>query len=112
MSAKETFAAYCAELLAPSGPVRVKRMFGGHGLYVDDLFVAIVVQDTLYLKTDDATRPRFEAAGCKPFVYAASGKTVSMRYWSAPTDAMDSPALMRPWAQLALQAARRAQAAK
>mgnify|MGYP000287609516 CR=1 FL=1 len=30
------------ELLAPLGRARARRMFGGHGLYVDDLFVAIV----------------------------------------------------------------------
>ena len=109
MATKDAFANYCAELLAPLGPVRVKRMFGGHGLYVDDLFVAIVVGETLYLKADDTTAARFEAAGGKAFTYEAKDKRVhSMKYWSAPVDAMDSPALMRPWGALAVQAALRA----
>ena len=30
---------HCLELLAPLGRVRSRRMFGGHGLYVDDLFI-------------------------------------------------------------------------
>ncbi len=63
MSSQADFAAYCTELLASAGAVRSKRMFGGYGLYVDDIFVAIIVQDTLYLKTDDESRHRFEAAG-------------------------------------------------
>jgi DNA transformation protein len=63
MSSPADFADYCAELLAPAGAVRSRRMFGGYGLYVDDLFVAIIVQDTLYLKTDDESRHRFEEAG-------------------------------------------------
>ena len=35
-------------------------MFGGCGLYVDDLFIAIIVGDTLYLKADEPTRTAFE----------------------------------------------------
>ena len=68
-----------------------------------------MVGEALYLKADAQTKPRFEAAGCTPFTYSAKGgKKVSMGYFTAPTDAMDSPALMRPWAALAMQAALRA----
>ena len=49
-------------------------MFGGHGLYVDDLFVALIAYERLYLKTDAQTRAAFEAAGCEPFVYDGEGK--------------------------------------
>ena len=108
MASKDSFANYCAELLSGLGSVRVKRMFGGHGIYVDDVFVAIVAGETLYLKADDQTVPRFEASGCAPFVYSAKGRRVSLHYWSAPTEAMDSPALMQPWGRLALGAAMRA----
>jgi DNA transformation protein and related proteins len=103
-----SFASYCAELLCGLGSVRVKRMFGGHGIYVDGLFIAIVAGNTLYLKADEQTVPRFEAAGCAPFIYSAKGRRDSLHYWSAPTEAMDSPALMQPWGWLALEAAMRA----
>jgi DNA transformation protein and related proteins len=102
---------HCLELLAPLGRVRARRMFGGHGLYVDDLFVAIIAGECLYLKTDASTRPRFESAGCSPFVYAGQGGTITLSYWSAPPDAMDSAALMAPWGRLAIQAALAARAA-
>ena len=109
MATKDAFAEYCAELLSGLGTVRVKRMFGGHGIYLDDLFMAIVVGETLYLKVAEETRPRFEAAGCEPFVYTAKGRNqVSLNYRAAPAEAMDSPALMRPWARLAVEAALRA----
>ena len=100
------------ELLAPLGTVRSRRMFGGHGFYVDDLFVALIAFGRLYLKADAQTRPRFEAAGCDPFVYAGAGRQVTLGYFSAPEEAMESPALMQPWARLALEAALRARAAK
>ena len=66
-SRRDELVDWCRELLAPLGAVRVKRMFGGHGFYVDEIFIAIHAFERLYLKTDDAARPLFEAAGCVPF---------------------------------------------
>ena len=100
------------ELLAPLGAVRAKPMFGGWGLYADEVFIAVIAGDRLFLKTSAESRPAFEAAGCEPFVYDAKTKAVAMSYWSAPPDALDSPALMLPWARQALQAALQTRAAK
>lgn len=108
----DEFVEHCAELLGSVGLVRSRRMFGGRGFYIDDLFVALIAGERLYLKVDAQTRSAFEAAGCAPFVYAAVGKSVALGYFSAPDDAMESPPLMRPWARLALAAALRARAAK
>ena len=110
--ASPEFVAHCTELLAPLGAVRVRRMFGGHGFYIDDLVAALTFGERLFLKTDAQTRPLFEAAGCEPFVYDSAGKSVSVGYFSAPEDAMESPPLMLPWARHALSAALRARAAK
>jgi DNA transformation protein len=111
MAADHELVEHCRELLAPLGSVRVKRMFGGHGFYVDELFIALIAFGRLYLKADALTRARFEAAGCEPFVYDGKGKPVTMSYFTAPEDAMESPALMQPWARLALEAALRARTA-
>lgn len=113
MANSAEFVAHCLDLLAPQGQARARRMFGGHGVYLDDLFIALVVDETLYLKADDATRAQFEQAGCSPFRYhARDERMVSLDYWSAPGDAMESPALMRPWARLAQASALRSAAAK
>lgn len=106
------FIDYLHELLDPVGRIAVRRMFGGHGLYCDGIFFAIVIEERLYLKADAQSRPRFEQAGCAPFVYDGHGRRIEMSYWSAPEEAMDSADDMRPWALLALQAARRAAEAK
>lgn len=112
----DDFAAHCVELLQPLGAARAKRMFGGHGLYLDDLMVGLIAQEQLYLKTDAQTLPQWQAAGGRPFVYESrrdgTVKTAAMSYWTPPEEAIESPALMRPWARLALEAALRAQAAK
>jgi DNA transformation protein and related proteins len=106
------FLAHCTELLSPAGSVRSRRMFGGHGIYVDEIFVAIVAGDQLYLKVDAQTRGSFEAAGCTPFVYDTARQAVALGYFSAPEEAMESPPAMQPWARLALASALRARAAK
>ena len=103
--------AHCVELLSPLGAVRTRRMFGGHGFYVDGLFVALISGDVLYLKADDPARPAFEAAGSRPFGFTTpAGHRAVMGYWSAPDDAMESPAQMQAWARLALASALRAAA--
>ena len=112
MAANNDFVNHVSELLAPAGHLVVKRMFGGHGVYLDGLFMAIIADDELYLKTDDVTRAAFDAESCAPFVYSKDGKDMTMNYRQAPDDAMDAPHLMLPWARRALEAALRARAAK
>jgi DNA transformation protein len=88
-------------------------MFGGNGLYVDDLFVGILDGDTLFLKCDEGSRTRFEAAGCHPFSFdTREGRKVVLGFWSAPDDALESPVLMQPWARIAMEAALKARNAK
>lgn len=115
-SARNDFAAYCCELLASVGPCDAKRMFGGWGISTGGLTLALIADlgqgERLWLKANDASRSRFEAAGCTRFIYLAKGVAKSMNYYSAPDEAMDSPHAMAPWAQLALAAALQARAPK
>lgn len=100
------FVEHCLELLSPLGSTRARRMFGGHGLYVDGLCMALVVNDVLYLKVDDAHRAAFESARCRPLSYAGKNdETHTMSYYTVPDDAMESPAEMTPWSRRALSAA-------
>jgi len=108
MAVRADFANYCSELLSSAGRVHGKRMFGGYGLYVDDIFVAIIAGETLYLKADEQTQQRFADAGCTRFEYTARGKQHATSYWSVPAEAMDSAEAMTPWARLAIEAAVRA----
>jgi DNA transformation protein len=116
MSADSRFADYCCELLASAGPCRARRMFGGWGISTDGLTIAIVADlgsgEQLWLKADDETRSRYEAAGCERFTYRAQGVERSMNYYSAPQEALESAQFMAPWARQALDCALRAQSAK
>lgn len=95
------------ELLEPQGRVSVRRMFGGHGLYLDGVFVAIVDEGRPYFKADEQSAGEFAEAGGEPFVFESRGKRIQTSYWSVPESALDSAEDMQPWAQRALAAARR-----
>jgi len=105
---RASFIAHVKELLGGLGHLEAKPMFGGHGLYCDGAFFAIVLDDVLYLKTDAKSRPRFVAARLKPFVYATKrGKRTSRNYYRAPAEALESPEAALAWAREAVAAALR-----
>jgi DNA transformation protein len=108
----DDFVDYVMELLGPFGTVGARRMFGGHGVYLDGLMFALVSEDALYLKADEMNRVEFEQAGCEIFGYARKGKRATLGFFRAPEDAMESPELMLPWARTAYAAALRTNAKK
>jgi DNA transformation protein len=107
MARANEFVAYVLELIAPLGAVSSRAMFGGHGIYAGSQIIAIVIDDTLYLKADDESRALFDERGLEAFSYTARGKTYALSYFRAPDDALDAPHAMLPWARVALSAALR-----
>ena len=74
-------------------------MFGGVGLYLDGLFFALIDDDTLYFKADEASRRRYEAAGSRPFCPDPSRPEQSMGYWQVPADVLEDPEALVDWAR-------------
>ena len=108
----DDFVDYVMELFGPFGTVVARRMFGGHGVFLDGLMFAIVSGDTLYLKADEMNLIEFEQTGCEMFGYTRKGRRATLNFLRAPEDAMESPELMLPWARSAYAAALRANAKK
>jgi DNA transformation protein len=105
------FIAHVQELMRGAGTVSARAMFGGHGLYVDGMIVAIVVADVLYLKTDETTRPAFVEHGLGQFQYRTrNGVIEGTGYYQPPEEALESAPAMREWLRLAQGAALRAAA--
>jgi len=75
-------------------------MFGGVGIYAGDLFFALVADDALYLKGDDAMSP------FRPF--GEDGEV--MQYYQVPADLLEDVDALRPWAVQAVAAAERKRA--
>ena len=98
------------EMFEPLGPVSIRRMFGGKGIYHNGLILAPEVAGEILLKADAATAPDFKSAGARQWSYESKkGKPVAMPYWSIPDEALDDPEEMAKWLRLAYEAAVRAQ---
>jgi DNA transformation protein and related proteins len=97
------------ELFREFGPVDVRRMFGGVGVFVEGLMIAIVTrEDAVYLKADDTTIPAFEQEALKPFSYPTkAGKHTLTSYWRMPDRLYDDPEELARWARTAHAAAQR-----
>ena len=96
--------------LAPLGAFRARPMFGGHGLYLDDLMFGLIYDARLYLKADEESRPTFERAGSEPFVYDSSKGCITTSYWLCPPVALKDPTKLRAWVARAHAAAMRVKA--
>jgi DNA transformation protein len=106
------FHAFVEELFAGLGPVRIRRMFGGAGVYAGDVMFALIDDETIYLKTDDALKAELAAEGSVAWVYSrAPGKWEETSYWRLPEAALDDPDEAVAWARksLAVAEARAAQ---
>ena len=110
MAASAEYLDFIKEQLSGFGPVAVRRMFGGAGIFRDGLMFALIAEETLYLKADAASQGDFEALSLPPFTYGAKGgKRTVMSYWRAPEACLDDRDEMTEWAQKAFAAALRAQ---
>jgi DNA transformation protein len=104
---------YISELFSAFGTVRVRRMFGGAGIYADGVMFALVSGGLIYLKADGASIPEFERERCAPFAYGTkTGRRAIMSYWRLPDRLYDEPEELARWAQRALAIARRGTAPK
>ena len=63
MSISDSFRELLLEQLAPLGPVRIRRMFGGGGVFVDGLMFGLVQDDRLFLKADASNRGHVRSRG-------------------------------------------------
>ena len=102
-----------ADLFAAFGPVAVRRMFGGAGLYADGLMFALWAGETFYLKADAALAEDLKGRGSVPFSYEAKGVVRTMSgFWSVPEEALDDADDLASLARRALFVAHAANEAK
>lgn len=99
---------YITELFAGFGPVAVRRMFSGAGIFAEGLMIALVVDGVIFLKADDETIPQFEGEGLSPFSYQRKGRPRTiMSYWRMPERLYDDPDELADWARRAMAVAQR-----
>ncbi|MCK0195495.1 TfoX/Sxy family protein [Ancylobacter sp. 6x-1] len=98
------------DIFAAFGPVSVRRLFGGVGVYAGGVMFALGHSGELYLKADAELVCQLEARGSKPFTYEGKRSIVALGYWSVPADALDEPEEVAGLARAALAVAQAARA--
>ncbi|MGA7972628.1 MAG: TfoX/Sxy family protein, partial [Pseudolabrys sp.] len=103
---------FIQELFAAFGPVSVRRLFGGAGIYAEGVLIGAVFRDEIYLKADAETAARFDAEGCGTFEYATkTGTRAIASFRKLPERLYDDADELTEWAREALGVARRKGAA-
>src|ERR1700744_5328649 len=103
---------FIRDLFAPFGPVTVRRMFSGAGIFADGMMIGLIIRDVIYLKADETNISDFEREGCAPFTYTR-GKNKSrptqhaLPYWRLPERLYDDPDELAEWAKRSLAIAER-----
>jgi DNA transformation protein and related proteins len=101
------------ELFSEFGPVEVRRLFGGKGIYADETMFALVRDGVIYLKVDEYSAAAFERENLEPFSYSRGGERASLSsYRRMPDRLYDDPDELADWARAALAAADRSRTRK
>lgn len=105
---------YVEDLFAKFGRIRIRKMFGGAGVYAGEDMFALLDKDRIYIKADDDLKADLEAEGGEPFAWTnpKTGKTIQMSYVSLPVNALEDHDEASAWAEKALDVAIQARRAK
>ena len=100
--------AFVQDLFAGLGPVSIRKMFGGLGIYSEGTIFAILMSDgRLLLKGAGGMCDAYDAAGWQRWSYARDdGRVSAMPYWHVPDALLDDPDDACGWARRALGAIR------
>ena len=107
MRVTDGFRAFVLEQLAGVKSVQPRAMFGGVGLYADEVFFGILAADTLYLKVDDSNRGQYDAAGMTAFRPYAD-RPMTMSYYQVPAAVIEDGDELAAWARASIRVAARA----
>ena len=102
---------FVMDQLAPVRGLDARAMFGGIGLYSDDVFFGILAADVLYFKVDDDSRRAYQSKRMEPFKPFAD-RTMTMSYYAVPPDVLEDSDVLAKWAQRAIGVASKAKTVK
>ena len=100
------------DLFSEFGPIKLRRFFGGEGIYADDVMIGMIFDDIVNFKTDEETRRDFVAAKSKPFSFTKGKELVVTTWFALPDRLYDDPEELALWARAAQRVASAAPTAK
>ena len=106
MSVSNGYRTYIVGQLAAVPALGTRRMFGALGLYSGEWFFALIDDDALFFKVDDANREDYVSRGMKAFMPIPD--KASMGYFQVPEDVIEEAEELTRWARRSVEVAQRA----
>jgi DNA transformation protein and related proteins len=103
--ANDSFKEFVLDQLSALPDLRVRTMFGAHGLYGGESFFGILDEGRLFFKTNAASQKDYAARDMGPFTYKVKGKTVTLGFHEVPPDVLENAPELVSWARQAIQVA-------
>lgn len=105
---EKEFVSYVVDLMQSIGPVYARAMFGGHGIFLDGLMFALIIDNVLYLKASKDHESKFKDRGLDAFTYTRNNRIIQMSYYQAPEETLEDIEEMTAWASNAYSEALKA----
>ena len=105
MMKDESFKNFVLDQLKELDDVEARRMFGGYGLYQDEIFFGIVHKGKLYFKVDESTVSEYRKAKMKAF--RPNRKQTLGSYYQVPADVLENNERLCDWAVKAIRCQQR-----
>lgn len=104
MGVSNHYIAHAVECMARVVPISYRRIFHGVGIYHQGVQFALMVNDRLYFRADQYSRPLYENKSMKPFSpsTALHGEFV---FYQLPEEVLENPAELIYWMRTAVEAA-------
>ncbi|MET0988972.1 MAG: TfoX/Sxy family protein [Steroidobacteraceae bacterium] len=104
MIVSSDFVTYVTTQLSRLGMVQTRPIFGGVGILVEHRLVGVILDDVLYLYTDEYSRPDYTAYGMGPLRPYPNAFDLTTDQYQCPDEIVRSPDKLQDWAQRALEA--------
>jgi DNA transformation protein len=83
------------DCLTPLGDIRIRKMFGGYGVFeADTMFALVDSQGCIFFKADETNDQLFKAAG--------SQKHGRMPYYQVPEHVLEDENMLQEWAHTSI----------
>lgn len=104
MGRDDSFADFVIDQLRDLPDIDCRAMFGGHGIYQDEVFFGIVAGGRLYFKTNVQSAALYRRRRMKPF--RPNAKQTLKNYYEVPVEVLEDPDELAEWARRAVAVAR------
>ena len=102
-----SFEGWALDRLSGLGDISFRPMFGGHGIYWNDVIFGILFRDRLYFKVDEESKGEYLTRGMGPF--RPNERQTLKSYFEVPPSIIEDREALQSWAREAIRAAMESQ---